>query len=322
MKVHKIKYLFTVAILMFISCNIYAQRINHGSRGGGGGSRQPANRGTINGGAQRSQARPATTQRPSTQQSKPKTQNRDYNNARPATRPSPSNQKPGNTPTTRPSGNQGVNKPSQGGNKPGQGVKPGQGGNKPGHGHVNKPPHHHKKSVNVNVRVHHGSHHRYYNGHRGYRPYHYHPYRPYYWGPRWHPYGFFLATMYTTAVIVHYNSIPYYYDSGVYYVEASEGYETVEPPINITITSLPDGVEKIEYNDITYYYFGGTFYEKVSDGFKVIEAPDGAIVTNIPEGGEEVEIESVKYVVFNDIYFQPLSQDGADLYQVVLMEPL
>ncbi len=37
---------------------------------------------------------------------------------------------------------------------------------------------------------------------RCYNPYFYHPYRPFYWGPRWHPWGFFIATLAATAIIV------------------------------------------------------------------------------------------------------------------------
>src|SRR5580700_11325101 len=32
-------------------------------------------------------------------------------------------------------------------------------------------------------------------GYRGIHPYYYHPYRPYYWGPRWHPVGYFLSAL-------------------------------------------------------------------------------------------------------------------------------
>ena len=128
--------------------------------------------------------------------------------------------------------------------------------------------------------------------------------------------------MAVTAIVISYNNQPYYYDQGVYYVQANSGYTVVPPPVNITIVELPkEGVENIQLDDTVYYYFGVIFYTKSNTGFTVIEAPDGAVVTNIPEGGTEEEIEGNTYVVFNDTYFQPLTQDGKDVYQVVKMEP-
>jgi hypothetical protein len=48
-----------------------------------------------------------------------------------------------------------------------------------------------------------------------YHPYVYHPYQPFYWGPTWHPWGFFVATLATTAIIVSVNNAQYHYDQGV-----------------------------------------------------------------------------------------------------------
>ena len=129
-----------------------------------------------------------------------------------------------------------------------------------------------------------------------------------------------VATLAVTAIIVSHNNQKYHYDSGVYYVEASGGYNVVPPPVNITVVTIPEEKEPITYNDETYYYYAGTFYTKSSDWYTVIKAPDGAIVTNIPDGAEEEEIDGSSYVVYNDIYCQPLSQDGNDMYQVVAME--
>jgi len=164
-------------------------------------------------------------------------------------------------------------------------------------------------------------HNNYYHGHRGYYPYRYHRYTPYHYGVYWHPVGFFVAVMVTTAVIVSVSNQSYYYDQGVYYTQVSGGYTVVPAPVNIVVVELPDGVEMVPIdNTVTVYYFSGTFYTKTDDGYKVIVAPDGAIVTNIPEGGEEEEIGGQTYVVYNGVYFQPLSQDGKDVYQVVEME--
>ncbi len=293
MKTYKLNHIILILVFAFLSGEILAQRMQHAPARGGGGGARPS--GSINGGASRTASRPQTSQA-SKPSYTPKTQNRANTTA---SRPQVSNRKTE------------INN-----NRTGNENKIGGGGNK-----INID---NSKNVNVNVnrnvRVNNYHSNRYYNGHRGYYPYHYHPYRPYYYGPVWHPFGFFVATMFTTAVIVSLNNQPYYYNQGVYYVEVNNGYNSVPPPVNITINNLPDGVESVTLNDLTYYYYAGTFYEKVSDGFKVIVAPDGAMVLNIPDGGEELEIDGNKYVFYNDTYFQPLAKDGKDLYQVVSME--
>jgi len=106
----------------------------------------------------------------------------------------------------------------------------------------------------------------------------------------------------------------------VYYVQSSGGYTVVYAPTNIVVVTLPEGMETIQLNDDSYYYFGGAFYVKENGKYRVIEAPDGAVITNIPEGGEEVEIGGNMYVVYNKTYYMPFSQNGKDLYQVVIME--
>lgn len=287
----KISILLSIFLLVGVN-DLLAQRMGHApaQRGGGGGNR------SVNGGVQRSNSRPAT--RPSTNNYTPKknTPTRDMNRH-------DISQKPKNNINTnvRPANS-----------KVGAGNKINNSGNR-----INI-----DNSKNVNVRVNNNHYNHYYNGHRGYYPYHYHPYHPYYYGPVWHPFGFFVAVMATTAIIVSIENQHYYYDQGVYYTQVSGGYNVVPPPVNITIVNLPaEGVEAVKNEDLTYYYYAGTFYKKSADGYTVIPAPDGAVVSNIPEGAEEIEIDGSKYVVYNETYFQPLSQDGNDVYQVVEMEP-
>jgi hypothetical protein len=123
-----------------------------------------------------------------------------------------------------------------------------------------------------------------------------------------------------TAVVVSIHDSHYHYDNGVYYTASSGGYTVVNPPTNIVVNTLPEGVEKITLNDVPYYYFGGAFYEASGDSYRVIDAPGGAVITNIPEGATEEDIEGTKYVVYNYTYFLPITQNGKDLYQVVTME--
>jgi hypothetical protein len=100
----------------------------------------------------------------------------------------------------------------------------------------------------------------------------------------WHPVGFFVAALATTAVIVSINDRNYHYDQGVYYQETSGGYKAVSAPIGAKIPDLPDDTQTVIVGGVSYYYYMGVFYNQGSDGYSVIQAPTGAMVSYLPEG--------------------------------------
>jgi hypothetical protein len=162
-----------------------------------------------------------------------------------------------------------------------------------------------------------------YGGRRYYchAPYFYHPYRPFFWGPVWHPWGFFVATVAATAIVVSVANQQYHYDQGVYYVAASGGYTVVSAPVGATITTLPAGSQTVVVNETTNnYYYGGTYYEKSGSGYTVVAPTAGTVVENLPEGGEEVRIGEITYVKVGETYYQPIQQDGKSMYEVVQIE--
>lgn len=154
-----------------------------------------------------------------------------------------------------------------------------------------------------------------------YHPYFYHPYRPYYWGPVWHPWGFFVATLAATTIIVSVENQHYYYDQGVYYIKSDGGYTVVQAPVGATVTTLPEASQTVVVNETTNnYYYGGTYYEKTDKGYTVVPPTAGTVVENLPAGGEEVKIGDVTYVKVGDTYYQPIQQDGKNMYEVVNVE--
>ncbi len=163
-----------------------------------------------------------------------------------------------------------------------------------------------------------------YGGYRFYcyHPYHYHPYRPYYWGPAWHPWGFFVATVAVTAIVVSVNNQNYYYDEGVYYEpkDDGEGYVVVEAPVGAAVSSLPKETEKITVEGETYYYYGGTFYQKEGDKYVVVPPMAGTVVENLPEGGKEVKVGDMTYVKVGDVYYQPTEVSGREVWEVAKVE--
>ena len=162
-----------------------------------------------------------------------------------------------------------------------------------------------------------------YGGRRYYchAPYFYHPFRPFHWGPAWHPWGFFVATLATTAIVISVANQQYHYDQGVYYTATSGGYTVVSAPVGATVTTLPAGSETVVVNETTNnYYYGGTYYEKSGGGYTVVAPTAGAVVEKLPEGGEEVKIGDVTYVKVGETYYQPIQQDGKNMYEVVQVE--
>ncbi|MEK6481059.1 DUF6515 family protein [Catalinimonas sp. 4WD22] len=151
-----------------------------------------------------------------------------------------------------------------------------------------------------------------------YHPYYYHPYRPYYWGPIWHPWGFFVATLAATAIIITVENQKYHYDQGVYYVQSNGGYTVVQAPVGATIKVLPENSQTVVVNETTNnYYYGGTYYEKADGGYTVVPPTAGTVVEHLPEGGEEVKVGEVTYVKLGEAYYQPVQVDGKDMYEVV-----
>lgn len=150
------------------------------------------------------------------------------------------------------------------------------------------------------------------------RAFFWHPYRPFFWGPMWHPWGFFVATMATTAVIISVQNQQYHCDHGVYYVEEEDGYRVVQAPVGATVESLPKETEIVQVDETTNnYYYGGAFYEKSDLGYTVVPATAGTIVPHLPEGGEEVKIGEQTFVQFGDTYYMPIQLDGENMYEIV-----
>jgi hypothetical protein len=137
----------------------------------------------------------------------------------------------------------------------------------------------------------------------------------------WHPWGFFVATIAATAIIVSVENQQYHYDQGVYYVQSGSGYTVVQAPVGATITTLPANSQTVVVNETTNnYYYGGTYYEKSDGGYTVVPPTAGTVVESLPEGGEEIKIGDVTYVKVGETYYQPIEQDGKNMYEVVEVE--
>jgi hypothetical protein len=157
---------------------------------------------------------------------------------------------------------------------------------------------------------------RYYSYHRYYP----HPYTPFYYGPRWHPYGFFLPSLIGAAIAIDFENRHYYYDEGVFYEPFNNGYQVIPAPPGAYVPSLPAGFQQLMVGGETYFYFGGAFFVSNGGNYEVVQAPAGAVVYNLPEGATTEQVDNYSYLQFNGTYYQPIQVNGQDAYEVVELE--
>ena len=118
----------------------------------------------------------------------------------------------------------------------------------------------------------------------------------------WHPWGFFIATLATTAIIVSFadNDMPVDInlamntanDNGNYGTDAMLAFSG---PNLEAYTQYQDNFSSQSMYDITpadeYYYDQGVFYLKGDGGYTVVSAPLGAVIKTLPTGYETVTLE-------------------------------
>lgn len=143
---------------------------------------------------------------------------------------------------------------------------------------------------------------------RCYNPYFYHPYRPFYWGPVWHPWGFFVATLATTAIIVSFADadLPPVSQTNEYFVMNND---VPTGPMWFDEGMAAPFTPPVLANE-EYYYDEGVFYLKGSGGYTVVAAPVGGVVKTIPSGYETVvldETSGVKNYYWGGTFFEKVS---------------
>ena len=110
------------------------------------------------------------------------------------------------------------------------------------------------------------------------------------------------------------NGSPYYYDDGLYYQQADNGYQEVYPPVGADVPQPPDGAIVVEAGNQTYYYAGGAFYVQQDGGYVVAPAPIGVAVPELPPGAVQVAVNGGAAYQFNGIYYRPEFVDGVTQY--------
>ena len=159
---------------------------------------------------------------------------------------------------------------------------------------------------------------------RCYNPYVFHPYRPYVWGPMWHPWGFFVATLATTAIILSIvdndMDLPGFYDmasnsftgNGLSSIEkhlllSGPGFESYSENHGFIVKEAKNAGVAI---DGEYYYDQGVYYLKGDGGYTVVSAPIGAKIKTLPSGYETVTIDDKTKNYYYGGTFYEKSTDG------------
>ena len=108
--------------------------------------------------------------------------------------------------------------------------------------------------------------------------------------------------------------LPYFYDDGIYYQRANDGYREVYPPLGAVVPDLPEGAIEIQVGTLTYYYGGGAFYLHRYDGFVIVAAPIGVTVPDPPPGAALVTVNGNVAYQFNGVFFRPIFVNGVTQY--------
>jgi hypothetical protein len=114
------------------------------------------------------------------------------------------------------------------------------------------------------------------------------------------------------------NGSPYFYDDGIYYQQADDGYQEVYPPVGADVPELPDGAVEIDAGDQVYYYAGGAFYVQTDNGYDVAPPPIGVTVPELPPGAIQVAVSGGVAYQFNGIYYRPVFVDGVTQYMTFM----
>jgi hypothetical protein len=111
--------------------------------------------------------------------------------------------------------------------------------------------------------------------------------------------------------------VPYWYDDGIYYQQATDGYQEVYPPVGAEIPEPPDGAIEIDGGGgEVYYYAGGAFYEQQADGsYAIVPTPIGVIVPELPPGAAPISINGSTAYQFNGVDYEPVFVNGVTQYQ-------
>ena len=110
--------------------------------------------------------------------------------------------------------------------------------------------------------------------------------------------------------------VPFYYDDGIYYQPAGDGYDEVYPPVGATIPGPPEGAMPVYANGTIYYYAGGAFYLQQPDGsYAIVAAPIGVVVSELPPGAVQVTINGNTAYQFNNTYYEPVFVNGITQFE-------
>lgn len=126
-----------------------------------------------------------------------------------------------------------------------------------------------------------------------------------------------VRTLPSRAVVLNYGGLRYHYYGGLYYRYLNGSYIVVNPPVGITITTLPEGYRQVVVRTDIYYYYSGNFYIEDGKQYKIVEPPLNAVVYELPNEAEKVKIDNETYYQYNETLYKKIKTVGGKGYKVV-----
>ncbi|MEM7486035.1 MAG: DUF6515 family protein [Bacteroidota bacterium] len=126
-----------------------------------------------------------------------------------------------------------------------------------------------------------------------------------------------VRTIPARAVVMNYGGLRYHYFGGLFYRYLNGSYIVVNPPVGITVESLPEGYKQVVVGTDIYFYSSGNFYVQEDRQYKIVEPPLNAIVYDLPNEAEKVKIDGETYYQYNETLYQKVKTVGGKGYKVV-----
>ena len=116
----------------------------------------------------------------------------------------------------------------------------------------------------------------------------------------------------------------YYYANGVYYVQASSGYQVAPAPAGAVVAHPPANVTNVYVNNQEYGYSNGTYYQakppeddKSDPTYEVVTPPVGSTVDSLPDGASQKSVDGTSYFVYAEAFYRPFYSGSDVVYRVV-----
>ncbi len=115
-----------------------------------------------------------------------------------------------------------------------------------------------------------------------------------------------INTLPARTVVINHRSVPYYYNSGIYYRKSGTRYIIAPAPVGIHVRVLPTGFHRVVSGSTVFFHFGGTFYRHNSNSndYEVVAPPQGGVIYDLPDGAQQMTVDEKLYYEYNGTLYK------------------